>query len=290
MSDLTPVVPIPASVSRQADDDTQLIDLWLHGRSIHTQLAYRKDVERFTTFVGKPLVQVTLGDFQAFVDQLQGAPASRRLAVAAMKSLFSFATKVGYLRFNVAAAVHCPKSVDTLAERIMPESKVQRMIALTAKSRDHMLLRVLYCSGVRVSELCSLKWRNLQESGDTGQITVFGKGGKTRSIALPPGFWGDLMEFRGEAADDAPVFVSRNRGGHLVPSQVWRIVREAATRAGIKGNVSPHWFRHCHASHSLDRGASITLVQMTLGHSTVAVTGRYLHARPSDSSAKYLAV
>ncbi len=69
-----------------------------------------------------------------------------------------------------------------------------------------------------------------------------------------------------------------------------RIVRAAANRAGIKKNVSPHWMRHAHASHNLDRGTPIHLVQATLGHSSVAVTGRYLHAKPGDSSARYLAV
>jgi integrase/recombinase XerD len=246
--------------------------------------------KRFMASVNKPLPQVTLRDFQAHVDQLQGAPDSKRLAVAALKSLFSFASKVGYLRFNVAAAVRSPKCADKLAERILSENRVQRMIALTANSRNQLILRLLYGSGVRVSELCYLKWKHLQENGDSGQITVSGKGTKTRSIVLPLGLWGDLTGFRGKATDDAPVFPSRKRNGHLVPSQVWRIVREAARIAGITGNVSPHWLRHCHASHALDRGASITLVQATLGHSTAAVTSRYIHARPSDSSAKYLAV
>jgi len=69
-----------------------------------------------------------------------------------------------------------------------------------------------------------------------------------------------------------------------------RIVRAAAHRAGIDANVSPHWLRHAHASHSLDRGAPIHLVQTTLGHASIATTGRYLHARPQDSSARYLEV
>ncbi|MBU4356156.1 MAG: tyrosine-type recombinase/integrase, partial [Proteobacteria bacterium] len=64
----------------------------------------------------------------------------------------------------------------------------------------------------------------------------------------------------------------------------------AAIRAGIEGAVSPHWLRHAHASHALDRGAPIHLVQATLGHASVATTGKYLHARPDDSSARYLGV
>jgi len=67
-------------------------------------------------------------------------------------------------------------------------------------------------------------------------------------------------------------------------------VKAAAERAGLPASVSAHWLRHAHASHSLERGAPIHFVQATLGHSSVATTGRYLHARPSDSSARYLGV
>lgn len=73
-------------------------------------------------------------------------------------------------------------------------------------------------------------------------------------------------------------------------AQVWRIVRRAAKRAGIDKEVSCHWLRHAHASHALDRGAPIHLVQATLGHSSISTTGRYLHARPTESSSSYLPV
>ncbi len=66
--------------------------------------------------------------------------------------------------------------------------------------------------------------------------------------------------------------------------------RQAAARAGIDGKVSPHWLRHAHASHALERGAPVALVLDTLGHSSVSTTNGYLHARPNDSSARYLAV
>ena len=76
--------------------------------------------------------------------------------------------------------------------------------------------------------------------------------------------------------------------GPLSRSQLWRIVRKAARAAGIKEDVSPHWFRHAHASHALDRGAPAHLVQQTLGHQSLATTSRYAHARPDDSSGQYL--
>jgi integrase len=85
------------------------------------------------------------------------------------------------------------------------------------------------------------------------------------------------------------VFRSRT-GGALTARQAQRLVEAAAKRAGLRAGVSPHWLRHAHATPALERGAPIHLVQATLGHASVATTGRYLHARPTDSSARYLAV
>jgi hypothetical protein len=85
---------------------------------------------------------------------------------------------------------------------------------------------------------------------------------------------------------DDPVFRSR-RGRHMDPSAIFRLVQHAATRAGLEAKISPHWLRHARATHALERGAPIHLVQATLGHASVATTGRYLHARPTDSSARY---
>lgn len=290
MKELVRVASGPLIPSPQASNDRQLLELWLHGRSIHTQLAYRKDADRFFDVVGKPLHQVTLLDFQQFVDSLSGAVASKRRTIAALKSLFSFGLKIGYLRFSVAAAVRAPKQMDTLAERILPEAKIHQMIALTPEGRDRTLLRLLYATGARVSTVCALKWRHVQPNGEAGQVTLYGKGGKTHAVVLPGTLWKDLIAYREATNDDAPVFPSRKQGGHLNPSQVLRIVRAAAKRAGLKKNVSPHWFRHAHASHAMDRGAGIHLVAATLNHSSIAITGKYLHARPNESSAKFLAV
>lgn len=130
----------------------------------------------------------------------------------------------------------------------------------------------------------------MQANGDGAQITVFGKGGKTRAIQLPASVATALSELRGEAAEDDPVFRSRKHGAALKTVAVLRIVRQAARRAGIESAVSPHWLRHAHASHALDRGAPIHLVQATLGHASITTAGRYLHARPNDRSSRFLGV
>jgi len=279
-------------VPQQAESDDHLIDLWLHGRSHHTQRAYRSDVGRFMEAVVKPLHRVTLGDLQSFAMQLDESglqPSSVYRTMSAVKSLFAFGHRIGYLPFDVARPLRLPALRDGLAERILDETDVLRMIALERAPRNRAILLTLYAGGFRVSEVCALTWADLQRRDSAGQITVFGKGGKTRTVLMPESVWNALMSLRGDAKDNAPVFRSR-KGGHLDESQVWRIVRKAAERAGIDKDVSCHWLRHAHASHALDRGAPIHLVQATLGHSSISTTGKYLHARPTESSGDYLPI
>ena len=119
---------------------------------------------------------------------------------------------------------------------------------------------------------------------------VSGNGGLERTVRVSAATWQALTQLRqpGDGPDD-PVFRSR-RGGPLSTVQAWRIVRQAARTAGLAQPVSPHWLRHAHATHALDRGAPLHLVQATLGHRSVATTGRYLHVRPQESSSRFLPV
>lgn len=283
---MTETALIPAGTT-----NTQILAMWLHGRPATTKRAYGADVARFLAFVGKGLDAITLADVQAFADTLADlAPASRARKLAAVKSLLAFAHRLGATRFDVGRAVRVPPVRNQLAERIMPESAVHRLLALTDDPRNRAMLRLLYASGIRVSELCGLRWGDLQErDGGAGQMTVHGKGAKTRHVLLPAPVWDDLQALRGDALDADPVFRSR-QGSPLSPSQVWRITKAAAQRAGLPAAVSPHWLRHAAASHSLDRGAPAHLVMATLGHSSLATTGRYAHARPTDALGRYLAV
>jgi site-specific recombinase XerD len=298
----------------------KMLSLWLHGRSTHTQRAYRSDAERFLQFVGeKPLSEVTLSDVQSFADatayiykvyegdileqERERSAASRARLLSSVKSLLAFGHRLGVLPANVGAPLRLPVVKNQLAQRILEEGDLQKILALETDPRNRVLLRLLYAGGLRVSELCGLTWGDLSPRGDTGQVTILGKGGKTRVVLLSSATWRELMNWKETLAgkgkveaveSGSPLFRSRKRdkaGGYFLdPSMVLRLVRKAARRAGILLNVSPHWMRHAHASHALDRGAPIHLVQQTLGHASVATTGRYLHARPSDSSAKYLGV
>ena len=236
--------------------------------------------------MAKPLAPVRPGDVQNYLATLNAkAPATRANAAAAIKSLFSLAQEVGYVHFNVGKTVKAPSVENTLAERIIGEADAVRMLALEPDPRNRALLTVLYGGGLRISELCGLRWRDLAPRDAAGQATVFGKGGKTRAILLSANTWKMVQVIRGDAGAGDPVFLSRKRG-HLDPSAVHRIVKAAAARAGLPAEVSAHWLRHAHASHGLDRDAPIRLVQATLGHASVATTGLYLHARPTDSSAQ----
>ncbi|NVN06713.1 tyrosine-type recombinase/integrase [Asaia spathodeae] len=282
----TPSQVIPS----QAETDNQVIGLWLAGRSAKTQRAYEADARAFLLFCGKSIKAATVGDIQGYaMANADKASATQARKLSAVKSLLSFAHRIGFVAFNVGAVVKLPPIKNTLAERITDEAAVQRLLALTCEGRNGAILKTIYGGGLRISEACGLKWRDLSARDDGGQATVYGKGGKTRVVILSASIWSALMALRDEAVSDAPVFRSR-KGGHLDPVQVHRIVKEAAARAGLPAGFSAHWLRHAHASHSIDRGAPIHLVQATLGHSSVATTGRYLHARPTESSGKYLAV
>ena len=284
-----------------AGTDGRLIELWLHGKSAATKEAYRSDLAKFVDFTdGKPLRTVTLSDVQEFADFLSEllAPATQARILAAMKSLFSFGHQVGYLPFDVGRPVKLPARRDDRAERILSADDVHSMIAHAGgpQGRDRALIRTLYIGGLRVTETVDLRGRDLVERDDGrgGQLQVFGKGSKTRPVLVPAGLFEEL---RALALLDpgAPLFRSQKKdsdGGPrpITARQAERIVKATAKKAGLKNasDVSPHWLRHAHASHAMDRGAKIHLVQATLGHSDISTTGKYLHARPDKSSALYL--
>lgn len=278
-----------AAIPVQADSDATLLRLWLHGRAPATQAAYQADAAAFMAHAGVPLRAATLGDLQAWADSLGALkPASRARKLSSVKSLFGFGHRLGHLAWDIGAALRLPPVRGALAEKIISEGQVHRLLALEPDPRNAALLHLAYAAGLRVSEVAGLRWRDLVERGDAGQVTVFGKGGRTRAVLLAPSTWRALMGLRGDAGPDAPVFPSGRGGGHLCRKAIWSAVKKAAARAGLPAGVSPHYLRHAHVSHALDRGAPAHLVQATVGHASLATTSRYAHARPGDSSARYL--
>lgn len=274
----------------QADNDQELMKLWLHGKSKHTQRYYRKDVGHFFQFTHKSLRQIILKDLQDFadhVDQLDLVDGSKRRILSSVKSLFAFAHKLGYLPFDVSRPLILPCPKDTLAERILTHQQVKNIIDSENHPRNKLILKTLFISGIRVSELCSLKWKDFQERSDGGQMTVYGKGKKTRTVLIPDPLWTELMDYRGTSPDEFYIFRGRKRTTQMHSTTVLRIVRKAARKAGLKVSPSPHWLRHSHASISAER-CPLHVLKQSLGHVSIQTTSRYLHVKPNDCSSKYL--
>jgi integrase/recombinase XerD len=279
--------------------DAPFLASWLFGKSEKTQAAYLADMRKFYLFVGKSLQHVSLHDVQAFVNSLADLKTSSQArCIASIKSALSFGVKSGWLVANVGVLVKLPKIEDTLAERIMSEQAIARMLAKEENPRNHAMLVLLYRAGLRAHELCHLQWRHVQERDGAGQLAIFGKGKKTRFVLLDSETWQELLLLKPfTVTPETYVFQSRqgrSRTGEtqhrMDESMIHRIVVRAAKRAGIAGNVSPHWMRHAHATHSLENGAPITLVKETLGHKSIETTAKYTHVRPNASSGQYLKV
>lgn len=277
-------------------DDQALLDLWVRSKrkSAHTRATYTRHGARLLAWLAARnlgLRTLSLDVLLQFAESLADlSTGTQKNILAATKSLLTFGQKSGYLAFNVGAALELSQPKNTLAERILSEEQVQRMLAMEADPFRHLLIRVLYSSGGRVSEVLGARWRDTAPNGDTGQLTLLGKGGETRVVKLSPATWAELHARRpANAGPDTPLFATK-QGKSIARSWAWAIVKAAAKRAGLPADVSPHWMRHAHASHALDRGAPAHLVQTTLGHASLATTTKYAHARPAESSADYLAL
>ena len=277
-------------IPTQADTDQQLITLWLHGKSTHTQRYYKTDIQHFFDFTQKSLHQTILKDLQDFADYLNTkelADSSIRRILSSVKSLFAFSLKLGYLPFDTSRPLILPNPKDTLAERILSADEVHRIINNENIPRNKLILKTLFITGIRVSELCSLIWKDLQDRSDGGQMTVYGKGSKTRTLLIPEPLWTELKESQGNNSAESSIFRGRKNSQKLHPTTILRIVKRAAKRAGVNKAVSPHWFRHSHASIASEK-APLHVIQQSLGHESIQTTARYLHVKPNDCSSKYL--
>lgn len=287
VEDTTPTSPGDYS---GAQNDWDLVGLWIgQFTSPNTIRNYLTAATRLLDHLyrkGKVLRTCALAEL---ADWSQGQTSA---SVSAAKSLLSFAHSTGYCTFNVGVALRPGKAQDNLAERILTEEQVFRMLAV-AGPRDLAILKLLYGTGMRVSEACGLRWEHVHaDPSRSGEavLTVHGKGGKTRHVRISPGVYACLLDELAPAGEPTGPVLRSRRGLPLDPSQVWKVTRRVARKAGLGLDVSPHWFRHAHASHAMLRGAPVHLVQATLGHASVATTSRYLHASPTESSGSYLGV
>jgi integrase/recombinase XerD len=273
-----------------AECDRDLILIWLGGKSDTTQVSYNSTVTKFIEFIAKPLSEVKLEDLQLWERGLKARfkPTTVANKVLVIKSLFSFGVKTGYLTLNVGSFLKTPKAKETIAERILELSDVKGLIRYGVKNeRDRLMLSLMYGCGLRVSEVINLTWNDLRPHGDGGKATVFGKGSKTRVVLIPDKLWRTVKEFEKYHRVNQWVFVSRN-DNKMERSVVHRMIKRACRRAGIDERASAHWLRHSHASHCLEAGCNLRLLQQSLGHASVTTTERYLHISPDAGSSQFI--
>lgn len=282
--------PLPSHrITADTPTNDKIQQLWLHGKSPHTVELYRRTLTRLAIATdNKPLAWLTLEDLQKFSDRLeqeQLSDSSRRTYISAAKSLLSFASSCGLINFNVGASVKPPMAKDSLSERILDQSELYALLNADTSDRNRLILNLFYYAGLRVSELINLTWKDL--NGE--YLNVFGKGSKTRVVRLPVPLVAKLKAFKphGSKRDDY-MFISVRTKSKLRRESVTQLIKAIALEVGIDKPVSSHTLRHCHATNSLEKGAPISLVKETLGHSSVAITSRYLHVRPDQSSSLYL--
>jgi integrase/recombinase XerD len=270
------------------------------GLSANTVSAYRRDLRRYTEFLDaagvRGLGEVAESDVAGFLAALrQGdddhpplSATSAARAVVAVRGLHRFALLDGLVSDDVAHEVRPPAPARRLPKAIPVESVVALIEAAAALEgprglRDQALLEVLYGTGARISEAVGLAVDDL----DRGQsvVRLAGKGGKQRIV--PVGSYAlkavedylvrarPALAAAGRTGVRGGALFLNARGGSLSRQSAWAILRTAAERAGLKAEVSPHTLRHSFATHLLDGGADVRVVQELLGHASVTTTQVY---------------
>ena len=261
--------------------------LWLSELSPKTQLAYRRDFDAFFSFVSMPLSVITSLDVMRWRQQLTGSPNYVARRLSAVRSLFAFAANLGLVANSPALIVKRPRQQSSVVTRTLTLHQVHSVIAAArGRKRDYLVLQILYASGLRVSELCDVSTDDVLDEGSALRIVVRGKGDKVRVVSLDRRT-SDLLRRHIGLRKSGHVFESKAR--RISSSTIWRLVRRATEEAGIQAKVSPHWFRHAHASHALARGCDLVTVRDALGHSSLAVTSVYAHALSRRSPADFVA-
>ncbi len=278
-------------MSREAIDEF-CDSLWLEdGLSKNTLEAYRRDMTLYAHWLyqerAKALYETQAEDLNAYFaarhDQTKPSSSNRRLAV--LKRFFQLA-----LRQHHVAADPCLKLRSARQPQRFPktlsEGQVEALLAAPDVStplglRDRAMIELMYASGLRVSELVLLK--SIEVGMNEGVLRVTGKGSKTRLVPFgeEAGSW--LMRYLAEAraqilqgqVDDA-LFVTA-RGGPMTRQMFWTLIKKYALQAGVTARLSPHTLRHAFATHLLNHGADLRVVQLLLGHADISTTQIYTH-------------
>ena len=266
----------------------------LTASAANTRSAYRRDVELFAEWLLdlSPTLtpaHVEKEHIRQYLAQLHdGGATSRTIArrIAALRRFFGWAMRQGIATTDPTESVHTP-TVKGRLPRPLDEESVARLVSTEdenappwRRSRDRAILEILYGSGLRVSEVCSLSLQSLSSDGST--LRVMGKGSKERIVPVSKPTVHALhrwLTLRNEVAGDnagAMLFLS-SRGNPMTRRDVARLLDIACERAGIVGGTHPHALRHSFATHLMDNGADTRSIQELLGHRDASTTQRYTH-------------
>lgn len=253
------------------------------GASQHTIDAYRSDLETFHEHIQgiTPYTKEQIIDFLAHQKEKKYATATIARRMIALKVFFKFLTREDVIPENIALYLETPKQWKKLPE-YLTEDEIERLLAIKGDTpndfRDRALFELLYSSGLRVTELCGLKIYDV----DDQFIKVMGKGKKERLVpvgkraveAIDLYLCHHRSNFDSEK--ETSLFLS-DKGKPISREFVWHRIKLRAKEAGIVKNISPHTLRHTYATHLLDHGADLRVIQEMLGHATIASTDRYTH-------------
>lgn len=261
------------------------------GLSSNTLAAYRADLTALGRWLAerdRSMEQTTradLMDFIAFRVQAGARPRSTARQLSSFRRFFRYLVREGQLKDDPTAQIAMPKIGRSLP-RSLTEEEVESLLGAPAVAdplghRDRTMLEVLYATGLRVSELVSLKHN--QVNLNQGVLRILGKGNRERLIPLGEEAVRWLNEFsrgpRNEILLDRStdyLFPTR-RGDRMTRQAFWHIIKRYARKASVAKDLSPHTLRHAFATHLLNHGADLRVVQMLLGHSDLSTTQIYTH-------------
>ncbi len=280
-------------------NDAELLDefcdnLWLEdGLSRNTLDSYRRDLVKFKDWLGKQrgtsILQATHGDIQGYLAQLvavqKAKPSSTGRNISSLKRLFRYLLRQGRIATDPTLQIDTPRLPRNLPKSLT-ESDVEQLLAAPDVQtplglRDRTMFEVLYATGLRVSELVTL--RISQVSMDMGVVRVMGKGSKERLVPLGEEALDWLQRYMAEGRGvllgrlqtDALFVTARGEG--MTRQMFWYLIKKYARQGGLHKPLSPHTLRHAFATHLLNHGADLRVVQMLLGHSDISTTQIYTH-------------
>jgi len=278
-------------------EDQNLIELFLdsmwveRGVSDHTLTAYGSDLQGVAVALdkqGKGLCSAArdnLLDYLAQRVQQGVSPRTTARLLSSMRRFYQYLLREGRVDQDPTAQIDAPKLGRPLPKSLTEEDVEALLdapdIGTALGLRDRAMLELLYASGLRVSELVGLKLSEVSMA--QGVVRVFGKGGKERLVPMGEECLDWLQRYKDEAragllsgkVSDA-VFVTR-RGDAMTRQAFWYLIKRYALQAGINTSLSPHTMRHAFATHLLNHGADLRVLQMLLGHSDLSTTQIYTH-------------